>query len=248
MRAIIRFWASLGFALTLFGIFWLPKDIQDWKDAAQPWKRALAMVDQNTALWVFSIVLLLYLVTIELLPRAITYFQDKNINILLEDIVIDISESKFYEKMAFPFSIKNMGRKNVEDFSLLLERVEFPSRGHNEGRNVDKYLKPRTNHSGHLRPREFLVYNNIMLVDDKSFPLKICNTTDGVDFVIGEVEDINFIIRPVSRGRFVGKCTLSLKTGHDGKTLTVKAWPTNLREQGLMMIRRNIQPKKYKDL
>jgi hypothetical protein len=61
MKNIIRFWASIGFALTLYGIFWLPKDIEDRGDAAAAWQRWIAMFDQNTALWAFSISALLYI-------------------------------------------------------------------------------------------------------------------------------------------------------------------------------------------
>ena len=68
MKILLRFWAVFGFTLTLFGIFWVPKDLEDWQQAAEPWKRWLAMVDQNTALWVFSFVALTYIFWIDIRP------------------------------------------------------------------------------------------------------------------------------------------------------------------------------------
>ncbi|MBW8300780.1 MAG: hypothetical protein K0M60_14355 [Hydrogenophaga sp.] len=51
---IKQFWKAIGVAFFLLGIFWLPKDLEDYPQAAEPWLRFIAMVDQNTALWFFS--------------------------------------------------------------------------------------------------------------------------------------------------------------------------------------------------
>lgn len=53
---ILRFWRALCVVLTLFGIYWLPKDAQDYGAAAEPWQRAWSMVDQNGALWALVLV------------------------------------------------------------------------------------------------------------------------------------------------------------------------------------------------
>lgn len=71
MRAFLRrLGATLAFGLMLFGVFWLPKDMADWKDAAQPWGDLLSMVDQNTALWIFAFVAFVYILWVDVRPWA----------------------------------------------------------------------------------------------------------------------------------------------------------------------------------
>lgn len=84
-----RFPVRLSYALyrSFLGFCWVctdplrhllaPKDIQDWKDAAQPWKRMLAMFDQNSALWIFACLCLAYIGWIEIRP-AIKRFLGKD--------------------------------------------------------------------------------------------------------------------------------------------------------------------------
>lgn len=66
MSILNGFWRVLALALTLFGIFWLPKDIEDWTTAAEPWKRWVSMIDQNTALWLFAFTSLALVFIVEL--------------------------------------------------------------------------------------------------------------------------------------------------------------------------------------
>jgi hypothetical protein len=68
MNYFYKFWAGIGFSLTLSGIFWLPKDLSDWKQAADPWQKMFVMIDQNTALWAFSLCALAYIFWIDLRP------------------------------------------------------------------------------------------------------------------------------------------------------------------------------------
>lgn len=63
-----RFKAVIGFALFLFAVFWIPKDVIDWEQAAAPWWDILAMVDQNTALWAFAVMALIYICWIDIRP------------------------------------------------------------------------------------------------------------------------------------------------------------------------------------
>lgn len=46
----------------LFFILWLPKDWEDRGDAFGAWRRILPEINQNQALWIFSLVLLTWLV------------------------------------------------------------------------------------------------------------------------------------------------------------------------------------------
>jgi hypothetical protein len=53
MIGILRTFRRLAAALMgALAVLWLPKDIQDASEALTPWQGAIAMVDQNTALWV----------------------------------------------------------------------------------------------------------------------------------------------------------------------------------------------------
>jgi hypothetical protein len=71
MNLVKRFWIALGFALTLLGVFWVPKNLEDSHEAATAWQRLFAMVDQNGALWVFSIAALLYIFWIDVRPYVL---------------------------------------------------------------------------------------------------------------------------------------------------------------------------------
>lgn len=68
MRFIKSTWTFFAGLLTVYGIFWLPKDLQDVSEAAEPWRRVLAMVDQTTALWTFAIVAVAYIGWIDARP------------------------------------------------------------------------------------------------------------------------------------------------------------------------------------
>ncbi|MFN3363946.1 MAG: hypothetical protein ACK40W_08280 [Allorhizobium sp.] len=84
MNPFLRFYASIAFALTLLGVFWLPKDVQDWQDAAGPWRDLFSAVDRVTALWVFSAFALLYIFWIDLRP------------IVKNRLGLDTQQRKFY--------------------------------------------------------------------------------------------------------------------------------------------------------
>ena len=58
LRVIPHFRKLIAGILMAFGIFWVPKDVQDLDQAADPWRKFVAMIDQNTALWLLVIALL----------------------------------------------------------------------------------------------------------------------------------------------------------------------------------------------
>lgn len=76
-RLLSKKYAAIGFATLLFGIFWLPKDIEDAGDAAEVWQRWLAMLDQNTALWAFSFVALAYIAWMDARPFLRSWISDR---------------------------------------------------------------------------------------------------------------------------------------------------------------------------
>lgn len=61
-------WRSIGYVLTVFGVYWLPKDVQDSDVAAGPWERVGSMFDQNTALWIVCVGLGAWLIWIDVRP------------------------------------------------------------------------------------------------------------------------------------------------------------------------------------
>lgn len=48
IRIVIWAISTISFAV---GLFWLPSDLSDWPQAAEPWKRWLSMVDVTTVLF-----------------------------------------------------------------------------------------------------------------------------------------------------------------------------------------------------
>ncbi len=68
LKFLSHFWKTIGFLFFLLAVYWTPKDVLDWRDAAEPWRRLLAMLDKITLLWAGSIVLLLWLFWSEIRP------------------------------------------------------------------------------------------------------------------------------------------------------------------------------------
>lgn len=68
MKTVRRIAAPLSLLLSLFGVYWLPKDAADWRQAAEPWGQLLRLVDQNTALWIFSSACCLYILLASIWP------------------------------------------------------------------------------------------------------------------------------------------------------------------------------------
>lgn len=68
-------WRGLGLALMLFGIFWLPKDVQDSPEALAPWLQfTKTVLTQNYALWLLSAGLVVWILIRDLLP----WWRDRN--------------------------------------------------------------------------------------------------------------------------------------------------------------------------
>lgn len=61
MKTVRQIATPVSFLLSLIGVYWLPKDAIDWRQAAEPWGRLVGLIDQNTALWVFSVACSLYI-------------------------------------------------------------------------------------------------------------------------------------------------------------------------------------------
>lgn len=68
MSIISRFWKSIIFIAGLIGLIFIPADILDIPDALTEWNRVFSMIDQNTALWVFVMAALIYIVWIDARP------------------------------------------------------------------------------------------------------------------------------------------------------------------------------------
>lgn len=69
MRWFIKtFWKSLSAVSGLLGMAFLASDVRDIPQALEGWRRVLAMVDQVTALWAFSILALAYIIWVDARP------------------------------------------------------------------------------------------------------------------------------------------------------------------------------------
>jgi len=151
MKVFGRLWAGAGFALTLFGIFWLPKDVADWKIAAQPWQDILSLTDQNTALWCFAIVSLLYICWMDIRPWAQSRWRDRRTStVVKENLAIDFpseinchtkygpnkrsttyilksSDNPFFLSLSEYFvGIKNVSNNTIHNVSAVVHLVENP--------------------------------------------------------------------------------------------------------------------------
>ncbi len=178
MRAIIRFWAIVGFALTLFGIFWVPKDIADWKQAAQPWMGWLAMVDQNSALWAFSIALFIYIATVEFLPKLRSVLRKDSVYIAIHKAITKNEIGDNYKTVALQLVAKNLGKKSINNLRIRVDRVLFTEGGNDrKGLMLDKYLSLH-NLQVYLGPREWILFES-MGIDDSLDPFYIGRFIDG---------------------------------------------------------------------
>lgn len=79
------FYLSVSFGAFLVSIFYLPVDVVDWETAAKPWEKVLAMFNQNTALWVFSLIALAYIFWIDIRPFVIKWKKAKLNPITISD-------------------------------------------------------------------------------------------------------------------------------------------------------------------
>ena len=116
MKPILHILKSIGPALALFGFFWLPKDIEDRGEAAVVWWKWFAMIDQNTALWVFSILMAVYITWVNVRPSILTWWKSKfspspveNNTILIDNqihvetfrIVTEPKDERIYENVFY---------------------------------------------------------------------------------------------------------------------------------------------------
>lgn len=67
-----KFHLVISSAAALIGIYYIPIDTLGIEDASGPWRKLLSMIDQNSALWFFSISCVLYLIWVETRP----FFRD----------------------------------------------------------------------------------------------------------------------------------------------------------------------------
>jgi hypothetical protein len=68
MKIIAHFWRSLLFIGSLVGLIFLAQDFSDLPQALSGWQRVLAMISLTTALGVFSVIALIYIIWIDARP------------------------------------------------------------------------------------------------------------------------------------------------------------------------------------
>jgi hypothetical protein len=67
-------WWLIVSAATLIGIFYIPADVESVGEAVAPWGRVVNVVDQNAALWIFSITLFAYLVWLQAVAPFLSWY------------------------------------------------------------------------------------------------------------------------------------------------------------------------------
>ena len=66
-----KFRSVIAFGGALFAIFWLPKDVEDWNVAVQPWKRWVSVLDESVLLWAFSLSAFTYILWMKFGPNRV---------------------------------------------------------------------------------------------------------------------------------------------------------------------------------
>lgn len=74
MKFLSHLVTFIGLPAALYGIFRLPKDLEDINEAAKAWERWLAIIDQNMALWVFAVIATGYIIWIDIRPLILNKF------------------------------------------------------------------------------------------------------------------------------------------------------------------------------
>lgn len=68
-------WWLIVSAATLIGIFYIPADVGSAGEAAAPWMRVINMIDQNAALWAFSLTLFACLTWLQAIGPFLTWYR-----------------------------------------------------------------------------------------------------------------------------------------------------------------------------
>jgi len=97
-----RFWVGIGIALTLFGIFWIPNDLQNWETAAQPWGAIASMGNQTIALWCVSIASVIYITLTAARPYLSMLFGPRQVG------------GKYPARLAFDFDPQTQRPRDLE--------------------------------------------------------------------------------------------------------------------------------------
>lgn len=99
-----KFWFLVVSVATLVGIFYIPIDTISADEAAAPWLRFLAMFDQNTALWLFSILALCYIIWMDARPYVTSLLRSKHIKAVRIEtncVKIDLDGAEYWENQFY---------------------------------------------------------------------------------------------------------------------------------------------------
>lgn len=88
LEFIKAFWRTISSIFLLFSIFQLPKSISDLDVNAAPWKKALSLVDQNSALWLFTTCLVAYVLWVDVRPSVRKWLHSRNLSVEIQDEVL----------------------------------------------------------------------------------------------------------------------------------------------------------------
>jgi hypothetical protein len=127
------FGRTVSAALFAYGIFQLPKDIQDTPESARPWQKFIAMFDQNTLLWTLVVILILSVFWSDLRPVYRLWRERRRKSPLEVSVSIDTFEWEKVGSQVYTiglFEIKNLSDVPLEGLEVHLLGILTPNRGY----------------------------------------------------------------------------------------------------------------------
>jgi len=109
-----KFWVALVTATTLVGIYYIPIDTIGIEEASTPWRNVFLTVDQNNALWCFSILCVLYLVWIETRPFVSDFLYGR---VEVKFLHVSNAVSDTVKTSAAVFTVTNLTKQTVRGLS-----------------------------------------------------------------------------------------------------------------------------------
>lgn len=76
MRFLRKFWRAILATGGLVGLYYLPIDIQGWRDAAPPWRLVLDMIERETLAVGLAVASLLYIIWMDFRPFFIRFMDE----------------------------------------------------------------------------------------------------------------------------------------------------------------------------
>lgn len=113
------FWRSLLLSATLIGLIFLASDLGDVPEAIEDWRRVFAVIDVNTALWIFSLTALAYIIWIDARPLYERWRKGDRLPVSVADtpawrsLAFEVEGESFYKNVCYILVFNNSRRKRT---------------------------------------------------------------------------------------------------------------------------------------